>query len=71
MLTALALVIFAAVALVLILLSFVVIVMRQEPRDTELTDVAPSLTAAMVRRFLGVYVRRPIPRTDGSDWRQK
>lgn len=71
MLTALTLVIFAAVALVLILLSFVVIVMRQEPRDTELTDVAPSLTAAMVRRFLGVYVRRPTPRTDGSDWRQK
>jgi hypothetical protein len=61
MLITLALVIFAAVALVLILLSFVVIVMRQEPRDTELTNVAPSLTAAMVRRFLGVYVRRPTP----------
>ena len=61
MLTALILVVFAAVALVLILLSLVVIAMRQEPRDAELTNVAPSLTAAMVRRFLGVYVRRPTP----------
>jgi hypothetical protein len=71
MLTALTLVIFAVVVLVLILLFLVVIAIRQEPRDVELTDVAPSLTAAMVRRLLGVYVRRPAPRADGSDWRQK
>jgi hypothetical protein len=71
MLTALTLAVFAVAVLVLILLSVVVIAMRQEPRDAELTDVAPSLTAAMVRRLLGVYVRRPTPRADGSDWRKK
>jgi ABC-type glucose/galactose transport system permease subunit len=71
MLTALALVIFAAVVLVLILLFLVVIAIRQEPRHMELTNVAPSLTAAMVRRLLGVYVRRPTPGADGSDWRQR
>jgi hypothetical protein len=65
MLTALILAVFATAALVLILLSLVVIVMRQEPRDTELTNVAPCLTAAMVRRLLGVYVRRPTPPADG------
>ena len=67
MLTVLILVVFAAVALVLVLLVVVVIAIRQEPRDTELTNVAPSLVAAMVRRLLGVYVRRPTPPADSTD----
>ena len=64
MLTALILVVFAAVALVLILLAVVVVAIRQEPRDAELSNVAPSLIAVMVRRLLGVYVRRPTPPAD-------
>ena len=59
MLTALILVVFAAVALVLILLAVVVVAIRQEPRDMEMSNVAPSLIAVMVRRLLGVYMRRP------------
>lgn len=68
MLTALILVVFAAAALVLILLFVVVIAIRQEPRDTELTNVAPSLIAVLVRRLLGVYVRRPTSPSDSADW---
>ena len=45
MLTVLILVVFAAVALVLILLAVVVVAIRQEPRDTEMSNVAPSLIA--------------------------
>jgi len=67
MLTALVLVVFAAVALVLILLAVVVIAVRQEPRDMEMSNVAPSLIAAMVRRLLGVYVRRPTSPADSTD----
>src|SRR6202043_3067891 len=68
MLTALILVVFAAVALVLVLLAVVVVAIRQEPRDTEMSNVAPSLIAVMVRRLLGVYVRRPTPPADSTDW---
>ena len=67
MLTALILVVFAAVALVLVLLAVVVVAIRQEPRDTEMSIVAPSLIAVMVRRLLGVYVRRPTPPVDNDD----
>jgi hypothetical protein len=70
-LTALTLAVFAVAVLVLVLLSVVVIAMRQEPRDVELTDVAPSLTAAMVRRLLRVYVRRPNSASRRSDRRQQ
>ena len=59
MLTVLILVVFAAVALVLVLLAVVVVAIRQEPRDMEMSNVAPSLIAVMVRRLLGVYLRRP------------
>ena len=71
MLTALILVVFAVVALVLILLAVVVVAIRQEPRDTEMSNVAPSLIAVMVRRLLGVYVRRPTPPADSTDWREE
>ena len=66
-LTALILVVFAAVVLVLVLLAVVVVAIRQEPRDTEMSSVAPSLIAVMVRRLLGVYVRRPTPTAGNAD----
>jgi hypothetical protein len=64
MFTALIMIIIAAVALVLILLAVVVVAIRQEARDTEMSNVAPSLIAVMVRRLLGVSVRRPTPPAD-------
>ena len=70
MFTALIMIIIAAVALVLILLAVVVVAMRQEARDTEMSNVAPSLIAVMVRRLLGVYVRRPTPPADTTDWQE-
>jgi len=71
MLTALIMIIIAAVALVLILLAVVVVAIRQEARDTEMSNVAPSLIAVMVRRLLGVYVRRPAPPADTTDWQEE
>ena len=71
MLTVLILVVFAVFALVLILLAVVVVAIRQEPRDAEMSNVAPSLIAVMVRRLLGVYVRRPTPPADSADWREE
>lgn len=59
MLTALILLVLAVAVLVLILLAVVVVVMRQEPRGAEIGTKAPSPMAALVRRALGVYVRRP------------
>jgi hypothetical protein len=66
MLAVLILVVFAVVALVLILLAIVVVAIRQEPRDVEMSHVAPSPIAVMVRRLLGVYLRRPSPPASGS-----
>ena len=55
--------------LVLILLAVVVVAIRQEPRDTEMSNVAPSLIAVVVRRLLGVYLRRPAPPADShKEW---
>jgi hypothetical protein len=69
MLTVLILVVFVAVALVLVLLAIVVVAIRQEPRETEMRTVAPSLIAVVVRRLLGVYLRRPAPPTDShKEW---
>ena len=65
MLTALTLFVLAGTALVLILLAIVVAAMRQEPRG-ELGTAAPSLIAAVVRRVLGVYVRRPDTPVEGT-----
>jgi hypothetical protein len=64
MLTILLLVVGAAMALVLVFLAVVVIGMRQEPPTDELSMQAPSLFAALVRRMLGVYVRKPDPNLD-------
>ncbi len=64
MLTVVILIVSAATALVLVLLAVVVVAIRQEPRDMEMSDVAPSLIAVMVRRMLGVYLRRPAPLED-------
>jgi hypothetical protein len=64
MLAVLILVVSAVVVLVLILLAVIVVAIRQEPRDTEMRRVAPSLIAVMVRQLLGVSLRRPTPRAD-------
>ena len=69
MLTMLILVVFAIVALVLVLLAIIVVAIRQEPRDAEMSNVAPSLIAVVVRRLLGVYLRRPAPPADShKEW---
>jgi hypothetical protein len=69
MLTVLLLVVFIAVALVLVLLAIVVVAIRQEPRETEMRTEAPSLIAVVVRRLLGVYLRRPAPPADShKEW---
>ena len=73
MLTALIMVVIATVALVLILilLAVVAVAIRQEPRDMELDNMAPSLIAVVVRRLLGVYLRRPTPPADTTDWQEE
>ena len=71
MATVLMLVVFAVVVLVLILLVVVVVAIRQEPRDTEMSNMAPSLIAVMVRRLLGIYLRRPTPPPDSTDWQEE
>jgi cytoskeletal protein RodZ len=67
MLTVLLLIVFVVVALVLVLLVIVVVAIRQEPRETEMRTVAPSLIALVVRRLLGVYLRRPAPPADSQE----
>jgi hypothetical protein len=71
MLAALILVVIAAFALVLMLLAVVVVAIRQEPRDAEMSNMAPSLIAVMVRRLLGVYLRRPTPPANRTDWQEE
>ena len=71
MLTVLILVVLAVSALVLILLAVVVVAIRQEPRDAEMSNVAPSLIAVVVRRLLGVYLRRPAPPANNADWHEE
>ena len=67
MLTVLILVAAAIGGIILILLVVVVVAIRQEPRDIEMSNVAPSLIAVRVRRLLGVSLRRPAPTTDYID----
>jgi hypothetical protein len=67
MLTLLTLIVLAGITLVLILLGVVVVGIRQEPPGTELSDVAPSPIAAMVRRMVGLSVRRPTPTAADAD----
>lgn len=59
MLTALTVFVLATGVFVMIMLVVVVVVMRQEPRGTALGAMAPTPIAALVRRVLGVGVRRP------------
>jgi hypothetical protein len=49
----------AVAVLVAVLLAAMVAGMRREPPASELSTRAPSLTAAIVRRALGVSVRKP------------
>ena len=65
--TVLILVVFVVGALVLVLLAIIVVAIRQEPRDAEMSNVAPSLIAVVVRRLLGVYLRRPTLPTDSRE----
>jgi hypothetical protein len=62
MLAALILIVLVAIALVLILLAVIVVGIRQESSKSELSDVASSPFTAVIRRVLGLYVRRPTPR---------
>ena len=71
MLTVLILVVFTVVVLVLVLLVVVVVAIRQEPRDAEMSNVAPSLIAVLVRRLLGVYLRRPDPPAGSIYWQEE
>jgi hypothetical protein len=45
--------------MLVVLLAVVVVGIRQEPPGEELTVQAPSFIATLVRRLLGVYVRKP------------
>ena len=67
MLTVVFLIVFAEAGLVLVLLAIVVVGIRQEPRDVEMSSVAPSLVAVVVRRMLGVYLRRPAHPVDSTE----
>jgi hypothetical protein len=61
----------AAVAVVVLAsLAIVVAAIRQEPRGTELGTRAPSPMAAMVRRLLGLSVRRLDPDADDGGRRE-
>jgi hypothetical protein len=64
MLTILFLTVGTVMVLVLVLFAIVVVGIRQEPPTDELTMQARSLLAALVRRLLGVYVRKPDPHRD-------
>ena len=60
----------AAMALIVVLLLAVVVAgIRREPTDAEMTSRAPRATAALARRLLGVYVRRPYPAEDTTEHR--
>lgn len=67
MFVALILAVSAVGGVVLTVLVAVVMAIRQEPRDMELSIVAPSRVAIRVRRLLGVYLRRPTPRFDEQE----
>jgi hypothetical protein len=67
MLAALIWVVLAAIVLVLILLAVIVVGIRREPPRSELSDVAPSPFTAMIRRMLGLYVRRAAPSAVTAD----
>ncbi len=64
---ALLLAISPVIALALVLLVMVVAGIRQEPPTVELRSQPPSRVAALVRRLLGVSVRRPDPHAADDD----
>jgi hypothetical protein len=71
MLTVLGLLILSVTIFVVLLLVTVVVGIRQEPPTEELSEQAPNLTAAFVRRLIGLHVRKPAspPRPDQGDAR--
>jgi len=71
MLATVILTVFAVIALILILLAVVVVGIRLEPRDRELSSVAPGPIAAVARRLLGVCVRRPDMTADSTEPRDE
>jgi hypothetical protein len=57
----------AAVALIAVLLLVMVVIgIRQEPSGAEMSSRARRPAAALTRRLLGVYVRRPGPDFDAG-----
>jgi len=71
MLTALILIALAVIGVVLVLLGVVAVGIRQEPRWTELSDVAPSPIAAMVRRLCGLHIGRATPSGVDADQQEE
>jgi hypothetical protein len=71
MLTVLILVAAATGGIILILLVVVVVAIRQEPRDIEMSYIAPSRVAVRVRRLLGVSMRRPAPANNDIDGQEE
>ena len=59
MLAVLVLLVLSVTILVVFLLVLVVVGIRQEPSTEELSEQAPSLIAAFVRRLIGLHVRKP------------
>jgi hypothetical protein len=67
MLTVVIVIVSASAGLVVALLIAVVIAIRQEPREAETSNLAPNLIAVVVRRLLGVYLRRPTPPAESHE----
>lgn len=59
MLTVLVLFVMSSATLCMLLLLIVVIGIHHEPRMNGMSEQAPNLIAAFVRRLLGVYVCKP------------
>jgi hypothetical protein len=59
MLTILFLAVGSVMVFVLVLLTVVVVAIKQEPQAEELATQPPNAITARVRRLLGVYVRKP------------
>lgn len=57
----------ALAAIAAFLFVAVVVGIRQEPSDQELTSRASALIAAITRRLLGVYVRKPFDAEAAED----
>jgi hypothetical protein len=69
MLTALVATAGAVMLLVLVVLTVVVIGIRQEPREDELAAEPASRIATLVRRLTGLHVRKPVPSTIAAEQR--